>query len=68
MRSDLVVLTPEGFDQDLCIDPVLEPLQVQALVSELAIERFVRAILPWLAQIDVGSVDICLRQPAQHGS
>ena len=38
VRSHLVVLTPELFDQDLRIDAVLEPLHRQALVAELAIE------------------------------
>lgn len=52
-RSDLVVLASEVFDQDLRIDTVLEPLQVQALV-----ERFVRTMLPWLSMIDVRLVDI----------
>ena len=68
MRSDLVVLAPEVFNQDLRIDSILESLQAQALISELAVERFVRSILPWLARFDVRCIDVCLRQPAQHGS
>ena len=41
MRADLVELTPEVFDQDLRINPILEPLHIQALVSELAVEGFI---------------------------
>ena len=40
----------------------------QALVAELAVERFVGAVLPGLARIDVRSVDVGLRQPAQDRS
>jgi hypothetical protein len=58
--TDLVVLTPEVFDQDLRINPVFEPLHVQALVPELAVERFVHAVHPWLSRIDKGGVDVGL--------
>ena len=68
MRSDLVVLTPELLDDNLRIDSVSEPLHRQALVAELAVEGFVSAVLPGLARIDVGGVDIRLREPLQYGS
>ena len=57
MRTDLFELTSELFDQDLRIDPVLEPLHAEALVTELAVEALVRSVLPGLAWIDVGSVN-----------
>ena len=63
MRSNLVVLTPELLDQNLRIDPILEPLHAQTLVAELAVERFVRAVLPRLARIDVGGVDVRDAEP-----
>lgn len=68
MWTDLVVLTPKLLDQHLRIDPVLEPLHAQALVSELAIEGFVRAVLPRLAGVDVRGIDVRFRQPAQDRS
>ena len=68
MRPDLVVLPPELLDEDLRIDPILEPLHAQALVPELAIEGFVRSVLLRLAGVDVSGVDICFHQPAQDCS
>ena len=38
MRSNLVVLAPELFDEYLGINTVLEPVKRQTLVSELAVE------------------------------
>jgi hypothetical protein len=65
---NLVELPPELFDQDLRIDPVLEPLHAETLVAKLAVEALVRSVLPGLAWIDVGRVDLCLRYPAQDRS
>jgi hypothetical protein len=50
VRSNLVVLPPKLLDEDLRIDAVLEPLHAHALVSKLAIEGFVRTVLPRLAR------------------
>ena len=68
MGSDLVVLTPELLDQNLRIDSVFEPLHIQTLVAELAVERLVRAVLPGFAGIDEGSVDVLACEPAQDGA
>ncbi len=65
MRSILVVVTTPVFDHDLRIDPILEPLQAQALVAELAVEALVGTVLPRLARIDVRGVDVRRQQPAQ---
>ena len=65
MRSDLVVLAPELFDHDLRIDSISEPLHRQALITQLAVERLVGAVLPGFARIDAGGVDVSLQQPAQ---
>src|ERR1017187_6675164 len=68
MRSDLVVLAPELFNDDLRIDSISEPLHRQALITQLAVERLVGAVLPGFARIDAGGVDVSLQQPAQDGS
>src|ERR1039457_108995 len=68
MRSDLVVLMPELFDHDLRIDSISEPLHRQALITQLAVERLVGAVLPGFARIDAGGVDVSLQQPAQDRS
>lgn len=68
MWSNLVELPPELFDQDLRIDSVLEPLHAKTLVSELAVEALVRAVLPGLAWIDVRGVDVGFGDPPQDRS
>ena len=67
MRTDLIELTPELFDQDLRIDAVLEPLHRQTLVTELAIKGLIGAVLPWFAWVDERCVDAgLLGEPTQH--
>jgi hypothetical protein len=68
MWSDLVVLTPELLDRDLRIDSVSEPLHRKAFIAEFAIERLVGAVLPGFSGIDMGNVDVRLREPLQYGS
>ena len=68
MGSDLIVLTPEFLNQDLRINPVLEPLHTQTLIAELAVERLVRAVLPGFSRIDEGGVDVLACEPAQNGT
>ena len=65
MRSNLVVMLPPALDHDLRINSVPEPLHRQALIAELAVEGFVRAVLPGLAGIDGCGVDMRLVKPLQ---
>jgi len=58
MRSHLVELAPELFDQDLRIDPILKPLHRETLIAKLAVEGFVRSILPRFSGIDARGIDI----------
>jgi len=66
VRSNFVVLAPELLDGDLGIDSVSEPLHGQALVTELAIERLIRPVLPRLTRIDMRSVDVGLGEPLEY--
>ena len=68
VRADLVVLTPEQFDQDLRVGPVLKPMHVQTLVPELAVERFVHPVQPGFSRIDECGVDVTLCEPLQDRS
>ena len=52
MRSQVVVLTPPLFDQDLCLLERVEGLAVQEFVAQLAVERFDVAVLPGRAWFD----------------
>src|ERR1039457_781232 len=60
----IVMPTPD-FDQDARFDAVAKPLHVQTLVAEFAVEALVVAILPRLARIDQGGVDLGLGEPQQ---
>src|SRR6185437_8311952 len=55
----------ELLDQDLRIYPVLEPLHVQTLVPEFAVEGLVHAIQPRLSWIDERRVDVQRREPLE---
>ena len=66
MRTDLIVMAPPGFDDNLCLTPGPEPFQVQALVPELAIETLARAVLPRLAGIDQGCLDALIDHPLEN--
>ena len=68
MWSNLVVLTPERLDKNFRIHSVLEPVHRQTFIAKLAIKRFIQAILPRLARVNAGSVDLCLTKPSQHRS
>ena len=58
MGPHLVVVAAPLLDADLGVDAIPEPLQREMLVAELAVERFVGAILPWLARIDERRLDL----------
>ena len=52
MRSQVVVLTPPLFDQDLCLLERVEGLAVQEFVAQLAVERFDVVVLSRRARFD----------------
>jgi len=52
MGAHLVVVHTPVLDNDLRLDPITKPFCCQTLVPELAVEAFVRAVLPWLARVD----------------
>ena len=64
MGTDVVVVSAPLLDADLRFDAVPKPLQTQVLVAELAVERFVGAILPRLPGVDERGFDLRRLQPA----
>ena len=62
----VVVLAP-GFDDDGGFSSAAEPLEVQALIAQLAVEGFVGAILPGASRIDVRRADVRLLEPVEDG-
>lgn len=67
MRPDGVVILPPSLDDDLGLSAGAEPLDAQALIAELAVEGFARAVLPRLAGVDQGGIDAVLCQPPEDG-
>ena len=65
MRPHRVEVAPPLLDPDLGVDAIPKPLQRDELVAELAVERFVGAILPRLAWIDQRRLDASVLQPPQ---
>ena len=60
----IVMATPD-FDEDESFAAAAEPLQVQALIAQLAVEALVGAVLPGFARIDEGGLDVA---PSSHFS
>src|SRR6266498_1094899 len=65
MRPDVIVMAPPDFDEDASFGAAAEPFHVQAFVAELAVEALVVAVLPRLARIDQGGVDLRFGEPFQ---
>ena len=67
MRPDLVVMSSPNLDQNLSLLAAAEPLEAEAFVSELVVETLVTSVLPRLARIDGGSLDVSLAEPLENG-
>lgn len=65
MRSDAIVVTSPLFDHNLRFRASSKPLKARAFVPELAVEAFVRAVLPRLARIVERHLHAVLRGPLQ---
>jgi hypothetical protein len=65
MRPDLIVVSAVNLDHDPCLGAMAEPLHVEALIAEFAVEAFVVTVLPRLAGVDQGGIDLGLGQSLQ---
>src|SRR5690606_8437994 len=52
VRTTVIEVQPEVFDHDPCLRQAREQLEVEALISQLPIERFAEGVLPWRAGLD----------------
>ena len=68
MRTDFIVMAPLGLNDNLCLTAGPDPLEVQALVPELAIEALASSVLPGLAGIDQGCLDALVDHPLENGA
>jgi hypothetical protein len=58
MRPDAVVVAAPWSDDDTGFRLGAKPLHRRSLLPQLTVEAFVRAVLPWLARLDVRCVDL----------
>ena len=61
--SHQVVVLPPSLDDDLRLAAGAEPFHAQAFVAKLAVEALVGAVLPGLAGVDQGDLDVRLDDP-----
>jgi hypothetical protein len=62
--SALVVAVTPFFDDRSCLTQAREPFQVQALVSQFAVEAFDMSILNWLTRFDEEQLYTILVSPS----
>lgn len=67
MRPDLVVVAPPVSDDLACLGKRGEPVLVEALVAELAVEALDVAVLHGLAWIDQQVLDVVPLRPGDEG-
>ena len=66
MRPDGVVVPPPALDQHLCLAQRVEDFAVQPLITQLADEAFVLAILPGANRLDEEGLHPDLAQPTAY--
>ena len=53
MRTHRIVVAPPVFDHDLRLLQCVEDFSVQQFITQLAVEAFAIAVLPWTSGFDV---------------
>jgi hypothetical protein len=66
MWSDCVVVLSPAFNEHLCLLQCVEDLAIEQLISELAVEAFIVAVLPGAAWLDVESLDADPAEPSPN--
>jgi hypothetical protein len=59
------MLTP-SFGDHLRMDSVFEPVHRETFITELAVERLIRSVLPRFTGFDERRIDVLFGQPLQH--
>jgi len=67
MRPDFVVVSSPAFNGPSCIVEVTEPVKVQALVPEFAVEAFYEGILGRLPGLNEVQPNTGILRPEEHG-
>ena len=66
MRSDLIVLLSPCFDNNARLCACSKPFHVQTFVSELAVEAFIKTVLPRFTRVAERCIDAMLPEPFQN--
>ena len=66
MRTIFIEVRSPSADHHTRLLPAAEPLDAQALVAELAVEAFARAVLPRLAWLDQAGSDTFIGDPLEQ--
>src|SRR3546814_13582270 len=64
--SDLVVMSPPGFDQDAGLGERVEDLAIEQFIAQRPVEALAVSILPWRSGGDVERLHADLRPPFLH--
>ena len=67
MWTHRVEVAPPRFDDDLGLAAGAKPFDAQTFVTELAVERFIRTVLPRLAGVNDRGFDVRIGEPLQDG-
>jgi hypothetical protein len=66
VRPHLIIVFAPILDQIPSLSPLVEELAVEQFITQLAIERFVVAIFPGTAGLDIQGFNLDALQPAAH--
>jgi hypothetical protein len=66
MRAHLIVVLARDFDDDLGLSARAEPLHARSLLAQPPVEALVGAVLPRLARVDRGELDVGLGDPLER--
>ena len=63
VRTLLVVMSSPGFNDHSSLSQILEPFDIQTLISQAPVEAFSKGILPRTTWINVEGLDAFLFEP-----
>jgi len=66
MKSDLIVLISPGSDSNARLCACSKPFHVQTFVSELAVEAFIKTVLPWFTRVAERCIDAMFPEPFKN--
>ena len=65
MWADRVVVSAPGLDDDSGFGAIAKPLDAETFIAEFAVKGLIGTVLPRLARIDDGGIDLIVGEPLQ---